>query len=149
MQTQTENQKEKVEKCFTLGEVRGDVKLSDGLREVLNTIARVLIRNFDTRMDICLGNSVKLYLYQDYVRYVDICQVACEEAVEALGSGNKEGVVSTCYDKCYRRMKEEAFITLYENYRLIRHELNSYGIRYTLQLENVHFPTSLVIEIKE
>jgi hypothetical protein len=82
------------------------------------------------------------------VRYVDACQVACEEAIEALG-GYKEGMVSTCYDKCYKRMREEAFITLYDNYRLIRRELNDYGIRHSLQLEDMRLPTRLVVEIKE
>ena len=149
METQTETPKKGVEKCFVLGQIRDDVKLSDSLREALNVIARALNRNFDTRVEVCVGDGIaRLYLSQDYVRYVDACLAACENAVEALGA-YREGTASTCYDMCYKRMREEAFITLYENYSLIRHELNDYGVRHALQLENVRLPTSLVVEIKE
>jgi hypothetical protein len=149
METQTETNKKGVEKCFTLGQIRDDIKLGDSLREALNVIARTLNRNFDTRVEICAGNGVaRLYLTQDYVRYVDACLAACEDAVEALGA-YKEGAVSTCYDKCYKHMREEAFITLYDNYNLIRHELNVFGIRHALQLEDMRLPTNLVVEIKE
>jgi len=149
MRPQTETTNKTTEKCFTLGQLPDDVKLSDSVRDALNSIAALASRNFDMRVYVCIrDNVVMLNVQHDFVRYLDICVDACMDAMDAIGCV-RDGRSQKCYDTCYKRMREEAFKTLYDNYLLIRHELRLRGINYTFDVPNVRLPSNFIIEITQ
>jgi len=148
MEPQTETQKTTQKRIYVLGEIIDDVELPADVKEVLNAIARGLNRSFNAHVELYkYGSTIIMDIYHNTIDYSELCGSACMTAFNAMNC-NKSGYVEKCYETCRRVMREEAFIALYDNYRLITHELRFRGIDYTIEVDKEELPLHIRVHIK-
>ena len=148
METQKETPKVVEKRAYILGEIIDDVKLNDDIKEALNSIARTLNTSFNARVELYIYDStIIMDIYHSTTDYSELCGSACMTAFNSMGC-QKSGYVEKCFETCRRVMREEAFIALYDNYRLITRELRYRGIDYTVEVDKDELPLHIRVYIK-
>jgi len=148
MDPQIENPKTVEKRVYVLGEVIDDVELNDDVKEALNSIVRSLNTSFNARVELYkYGSTIIMDIYHNAIDYSELCGSTCMTVFNSMNC-QKSGYIEKCYETCRKVMREEAFIALYDNYRLITRELRYRGIDYTVEVDKEELPLHIRIHIK-
>jgi hypothetical protein len=147
-ETQKPTKKTTEKRIYVLGEIIEGIETRDDVKEALNAIVRGLNRSFNARVELYnYGSSIIMDVYHSTYDYSDLCGSACMTTFKAMNCA-PNGYVEKCYETCRRVMREEAFVALYDNYRLIIHELRFRGIDYSIEVDNEELPLHIRVHIK-
>ena len=149
--TETRQQEQVGEVCFSLNVVWPPLNLSDDVKAVVNIVAQSLDTKYGKRVWVCLrGRKLEVDISNDYIGHIDTCRSACMAAFEALGR-NKEGYVSACHEHCRKMVRMSAFKSLDDTLSEIEEELKRLELKYTAEfddyLSNEKFPQRLKLTV--
>ena len=147
MVSENETKKPTEKRIYVLGEIIEGIETRDDVKEALNAIVRGLNRAFNAHVELYnYGNSIVMDLYHSSYDYSDLCGSACMTTFRTMNCVSN-GYIEKCYETCRKIMREEAFTALYDNYKLIVHELRFRGIDYRIEVDNEELPLHLRVFI--
>ena len=151
MQTQTETQKAAEntteEICARVIGTELPAEFNGFAKRIVDAIAYAVNRVYNPYVVACIkGNTLTVFIRNQYIEHIYTCAFACEFAVETLNC-NREGYIKTCFKKCMKRIREESSRALYDSIKNIEAELVLLGAKYTYQVNNEKPPQEVKFTI--
>jgi hypothetical protein len=147
METQTQTPKFTEEICARVISTELPAEFDGFAKMVVDAIAHAVNRVYNPYIIACIkGNTLTVFIRNQYIEHIDTCAYACEIAVEALNC-DREGYIETCYKKCSDAVREESFRALYNTIKNIEAELDLLDVEYTYQVNNEKPPQEVKFTI--
>jgi len=149
METQKVHEKEAI--CARL-----DIALSDS--EFVKMVPEKVLKAFKTfnyirndtynaHVAVCVkDNVIEVAIRHGVMFYRSACEHVCMQLYTCY---NVDNCMGNCVELCEKVHKEEAFLSLVDNYRLLTYELRSRGINYEATWDNESPPLTCKVKIAQ
>jgi len=148
MQTQTQTPKVQEEICARVISTELPAEFNGFAKRVVDSVSYAVNRVYNPYIVVCIkGDTLTVFIRNQYIEHIDTCAYGCELAVEALNC-NREGYIEACYKKCREAVRQESFKALYDTIKNIEAELDLLGVKYTYEVNNECPPQEVKFTIK-
>jgi hypothetical protein len=119
--------------------------IPDKILEALKTFNRIHNVSYNGRVFICVkGDNVEIIIRHGIMGYIATCVDAC---LSTCTRWDITGFFGACENACEKYVKEEAFLALAENYKLLTQELRLRAIKYDTNWDTESPPLKVKITI--